>query len=148
MFTGLGRLVANKILRFPRGSNRSSYTQLYIAFLLSGLIHFAGDFMFEGRLVYRSFRFFLLQAAAITFEDFIIYIAKRLLRQRGVDLKPGKDDESRTEAVVRVIGYCWVTLWFCLTLPGLQDEASAAGFNIRDRGAITQFLLNTWKQRV
>jgi len=146
MFAGLGRFIANKILGVPRGTNWSSYIQLYVAFLLSGLFHFAGDFMFERRMVYRSFKFFLLQAVAITFEDFAIYIAKRLLRQRGVELKPGKVDESSVGAVMRVIGYCWVTLWFCLTLPVWVDEPSAAGFSSIDRGPITRFLLDTWKQ--
>ena len=146
MVAGHGRLVANKILKFPRGTNRSSYTQLYIAFFLSGVLHFGGDFIFEKRLVYRSFKFFLLQAVIITLEDFAIYVAKRLLRQVGVELKPGKPDESWAEGVVRAVGYCWVTLCFCLTLPIWLDEASAAGIGGTDRGLITQFLLDVWKQ--
>ena len=148
MFAGLGRLVANKFFKFPRGSNRSSYTQLYLAFFLSGLLHFAGDFMFEKRMVYYSFKFFLLQAAIITFEDFVIYIAKCLLRQGEVEFKPGKADESWAEAAVRVIGHCWVTLWFCSTLPVWVDEPNTVGFSSTDRGVITQFLLDTWEQRV
>ena len=148
MFAGLGRLVANKFFKFPRGSNRSSYTQLYLAFFLSGLLHFAGDFMFEKRMVYYSFKFFLLQAAIITFEDFVIYITKCLLRQGEIEFKPGKADESWAEAAVRVIGYCWVTLWFCSTLPVWVDEPNTVGFSSTDRGAITQFLLDTWEQRV
>ena len=142
MFSGLGRLIANKFLRFPRGTNRSSYTQLYIAFFLSGLLHFAGDYMIEKRLVYRSFKFFILQAVAITFEDFVIYIAKRFLRWRGIEFKPGKVDESWAEAVVRVGGYCWVTLWFYSTLPMWLDELSAMGFSSHNRGPVTQFLLS------
>ena len=148
MVAGLGRLVANKLLGFPRGTNRSSYTQFYIAFFLSALLHFSGDFMLEKRLVYRTFKFFLLQAVAITFEDFVIYIAKRLvLRWRGIEFKLGKADESWAEVAVRVIGYCWVTLWFCLTLPVWLDELNAIGISRYDRGLITQFLLDTWKQR-
>ena len=146
MFAGLGKLVANKFLKFPRGTNRSSYAQLYIAFFLSGLLHFAGDFMIEKRMVYRSFKFFLLQAVGITFEDFVIYIAKRLLRWRGIEFKPGKADESWAEAVVRVVGYCWVTLWFYWTLPMWLDELSALGFSRQDRKPIAQFLLDTLKR--
>ena len=146
MVSGLGRLVANKFLKFPRGTNWSSYTQLYIAFFLSGLLHFSGDFMFEKRMVYRSFKFFLLQAAAITFEDLVIYIAKGLLHWGGIELKPGKADESWVEAVVRVVGYCWVTLWFCWTLPMWIDEPNTVGIGSVDRGPITQFLLDTWKR--
>ena len=146
MFAGLGRLVANKLLKFPRGSNRSSYTQLYIAFTLSALLHFSGDFMFEKRMVYYSFKFFLLQAVAITFEDIAIHIAKRILRRRRVEVKPEKADESWAELVVRVIGYCWVTLWFCSTLPIWVDEPNTVGFSSSDRGVITQLLLDTWEQ--
>ena len=146
MLAGLGRLVADKILKFPRGSNRSFCTQLYVSFFLSGLLHFSGDFMFQKRMVYYSFKFFLLQAVAITFENFVIYIAKRLLLWKGIEFKPGKADESWAEAVVRVIGYCWVILWFCLTMPLWIDESDTVGLSSTDRGPITQFLLDSWEK--
>ena len=143
---GLGRLVANKFLKFPRGTNRSSYTQLYLAFFLSGIIHFAGDFMHERRLVYHSFKFFILQAVAITFEDLVIYTAKRLRQWGGIGLKPGKADESWGESAVKVIGYCWVGLWFCLALPVWVDGTSVAGIYDTDSGPIAQFVWDTWKK--
>ena len=146
MFAGFGRLVANKLLKFPRGSNRSSYTQLYIAFFLSGLLHASGDFTLEKRVVYRSFKFFLLQAVAITFEDFVMYTVKRLLCRGGIEFKSERVDKSWVGTVVRVVGYCWVTLWFCSTMPIWVDEASAVGFGRTDRGPITQFLLDAWKR--
>ena len=142
MLTGLGRLVANKMFKFPRGTNLSSYTQLYVAFFLSAVFHFAGEFTYERRIVYRSFKFFILQAVAITLEDFVVYLSKRFLLQRGIKFSPGGADECWTEAVVRVVGYCWVILWFCLTLPVYVDEASAAGFYKTDRGSIAQFLFD------
>jgi len=145
MVSGFGRLIANKFLKFPRGTNRSSYTQLYIAFFISGLLHFAGDFMLEKRLAYHSFKFFILQAVAITFEDFVVYIAKRLLRLGGIQLKPGRVGENWAEVVLRVVGYCWVTLWLCLTLPVWLDDPNSIGFSSGDRGPITQFLLDRWK---
>ena len=146
MIGGLGRLVANKFLKFPRGTNRSSYAQLYIAFFLSGLIHSSGDFMVEKRMVYRSFKFFLLQAVIITFEDFIIYITKRSLRRGRVEPKLKKADGLWAVVVVRVIGYFWVTLWASLTFPIFLDGLNATGWGSADRGPITQFLLNRWKQ--
>jgi len=97
-------------------------------------------------MVSRSFNFFLLQAVAITFEDFIIYIAKSLFRRLGVEIKVGKGDESWPEWVVRVIGWCWVTFWFCLSLPVWIDGLNASGFSNFNRGPITQFLLSRWKQ--
>lgn len=85
MLPWLGKLVANKLLKLPlaRGTNRSSYTQLYVPFFLSAGFHFAGDFMCEKGMVYRPFRFFPLQAVAITFEDFVIHLAKCFLLARG-----------------------------------------------------------------
>jgi len=147
MFVGLGRLVANRLLKFPRGTNRLSYTQLYVAFFLSGAAHHAGYLKFEKWMVYYLFKFFLLQAVAITFEDLVIYITKGLLCQRGIKFKPERSDGSFGGAVLRVVGYCWVTLWFCLMLPAWMDEPRIKGYNSVDRGPITQFLLDIWKQR-
>ena len=66
MLSGLGRLVANKILKFLRGTNRSSYTQLCVTFFLSAALHSTGGFVGERWMASRCFKFFLLQAAAIT----------------------------------------------------------------------------------
>lgn len=146
MLSGLGKLVSNKIFKFPRGTNRSSYTQLYVAFFLSAVFHFAGEFTYERRIVSRSFKFFMLQALAITLEDFVIYISKRLLLQAGLKFNPGKANESWAEAAVRVMGYCWVVLWFCATLPIYVDEASARGFYKSDRGLTARFLSDAWQR--
>jgi len=102
--------------------------------------------MFQKRLVYYSFKFFLLQPVAITLENLVIQAAKRLLSRRGIELKPGGFDGSWGGAVVRVVGYCWVTLWFTLTAPIWLDELSAVGFDSIDRGPITKFLLDMWKR--
>ena len=141
----MGRLVANKFLKFPRGTNRSSYTQLYIGFFLSGLLHASGDFLVEKRVVYHSLKFFPLQAVAITFEDFVIYVSKGLFRWVGIEIKQGKDGGSWLGVVARAIGYCWVILWFCLALPVWVDGLNAAGFSNLDRGPVSQFLLDRWK---
>ena len=124
MLAGLGRLVANKLFRFPCGTNLSSYTQLYVAFFLSALIHFSGDIMLEKQMVYHLFNFFL-QAVAITFENFVIYLAKRSLCQNGIKFNLKKAHVSWGEVAARVIGYCWVTLWFCLMFPGWKDDLDA-----------------------
>jgi len=140
MLAGFGRLVANKIFKFPRGTKRSSYTQLYVAFFLSAILHFFGDLAYEKRITSRSFKFFLLHAVAITFEDLVIYTTKRLLRREG------KADKPWTGVVVRVIGYCWVTLWLCLAMPPWLDELNTLGFSSADRKPIAKFLLNKWNQ--
>ena len=98
-------------------------------------------------MIYGAPKFFLLQAVAITFEDFMIYIAKRLLRRGEIEFEPGKVDGSWGEVVVRFVGYCWVTLWFCFTLPGWLGRADTIGPYNSDGGP-TAFLFNTWKEWV
>ena len=112
---------------------------------LSAVFHFSGEFTYERGVVYRSFKFFILQATATTLEDFVVRILKCMLIQGGIRIGPvGKvGHKSWAEAVVRVVGYCWVGLWFCLTLPVYVDEASVAGFHKRDSGIITRFLFGT-----
>lgn len=142
----MGKFISNKFFKFPRGTNRSSYAQLYIAFFLSGVIHFAGDFMANQRVVYHSFKFFLLQALAITVEDFIVYIGKHVLFRRGIKLNPGRADENWADAVARVMGYCWVTLWFCYTLPEWRDKSNGIGFDGAEKLPISRLVRTAWQQ--
>ena len=102
--------------------------------------------MFEKRLSFPTLSFYLLQAVAITFEDFVICIAKRFLPSRGIELKPGKVNEAWVETALRVVGYCWVALWFCWSSPIWFDEMSSAGFNDMDRGPIARSILDTFKR--
>lgn len=146
MLSGWGRLVSNKLLKFPRGTNRSSYTQLYVGFFLSGIFHCFRESITQKRIVPHNLKFFLLQAVAITFEDFVIYVTKPLLPQRGIRPNSGKAGRWWVDVVVRVVGYCWVVLCFSLTLPIWLDEASVTGFYNKDRGPIAQFLTDRWKQ--
>ena len=146
MLSGVGKLVANDILKFPRGTNLSAYTQLYVSFLLSGIIHFGGDYLAERRVVLRSIKYFLLQAVAITFEDIVIYVAKRSLLLVGIKLTPGKLDGTRVGAVVKVIGYCWVILWFSWVFPIWQDGLSVLGLSTMDKKPLAQFLFNAWER--
>ncbi|CAA7262054.1 unnamed protein product [Cyclocybe aegerita] len=69
----------NTILGFPKGTSRSSYTQLYIAFFISGLFHALADFTVTHDIkpFIDNMICFLTQAVAITFEDAIIAIFKR-----------------------------------------------------------------------
>ena len=147
MLIGSGRFVANKLLKFPRGTNRSSYTQLYVAFLLSGIIHFSGEFIIKREITYCSLKFFPLQAVAITFEDFVIYVARRLLLRAGITVKPEAADGYWAGIFLRILGYCWVALWLCLSAPILQDGNPGTEMGEVDKGYIAQFLSNKWEHR-
>ena len=101
--------------------------------------------MFERRLVSRSFKFFLLQAVAITFDDFVIYLGKRFLPHGGIEFKSGDVGLSWVEVFARGVGFCWVLLWFCFTVPIWMCEATVAGFGNVDRGPIAQFVMDRWE---
>ncbi|TFY56426.1 hypothetical protein EVG20_g8926 [Dentipellis fragilis] len=82
-----GRLIS-RTLGFKRGTTASSYTQLYVAFILSGIQHSGGDYMADpalwrqsftaNPLFYQSFTFFFSQAVAITAEDAMIWVGRKL----------------------------------------------------------------------
>lgn len=101
-----------------RGTNWSSYTQLYLAFSLSGAFHALSQRQMprpvdvsDGDVVVGFFLFFLWQALAITFEDFAQYCWRGCLKRCGID-------DSRL--VARIVGYVWVTscIWTSLPLAG------------------------------
>jgi len=72
----IGKAIARG-LGFEPGSTLSSFTQLYAAFIVSGLIHTLGDAMVGVQYFGSSMPFFVAQAVAITVEDAIIRLARR-----------------------------------------------------------------------
>ncbi|KAA1477250.1 hypothetical protein DENSPDRAFT_844450 [Dentipellis sp. KUC8613] len=111
-----GRLIS-RTLGFKRGTTASSYTQLYIAFILSGIQHSGGDYMADptlwrqsftaNPLFYQSFTFFFSQAVAITGEDAVIWVGMKL----GV----------RESRATRVLGYAWTFVWFSWSAANYAD---------------------------
>jgi len=122
VITGLGKRLANKTLAFRPGSLPSAYTQLYTAFLLSGLVHVAGDYIILKHLPFFPIRFFLLQAAGITLEDFVIWLTKPIHAHLGWTRK--------------LIGFIWVISWFVWSGPLWLDEMGARGYYINEPGVI------------
>ena len=111
-------------------------------------MHLAGDHAFQGRVTDRAIKFFLLQAVAITFEDLVIYIVKHLPLVGGTKPTSGEDDGFWVKAVARVIGYCWVVLWLCFSLPIWVDGLSVTGLSNTDRGRFAQLVWNAWERWV
>jgi len=120
--TGIGKHIAKNTLSFRPGSIPSSYTQLYIAFLLSGLAHAGGDYIILKHIPFVTVRFFLLQAVVITFEDVVIWLTKPIHTKLGW--------------ISKVIGYIWVFSWYVWSGPSWIDEMSARGQHITNPGAI------------
>ncbi|KAI1786758.1 membrane bound O-acyl transferase family-domain-containing protein [Ganoderma leucocontextum] len=112
-----GKAVASA-LGFKKGSNASSYTQLYTAFFLSGLFHCFGD-LAVGAGFGKSMPFFLANAAAITFEDAVIAVARHLgvgSHHESTAKTQGKEKEGPLRRWVRILGYAWVFVWFSYSL--------------------------------
>lgn len=75
--------------------------------------------------------FFLLQAAAITIEDFVIWLARPL--------------HERFGWIGRGIGYFWVALWLCSTAPLWIDKMSVEGYQTNDIGIAFEPLREAWR---
>jgi len=87
----------------PKGKC-ATYFKLFASFFISGLIHVAADYPLHQNFAGgKSLQFFILQAAAITFEDAVIGIASRLAYK-----------ESKT---FKLIGFVWAFAWFTFSLP-------------------------------
>ncbi|KAH9948646.1 membrane bound O-acyl transferase family-domain-containing protein [Amylocystis lapponica] len=108
---------SSRVLGFRPGSWQSSYTQLYIAFMLSGFLHMGGDAMLGKGTYGESFWFFFAQALAITFEDAVIGAAKRA----GVRFPV---------PVERALGYIWTFAWGCYSLNVYQNYMLRIGLGV------------------
>ncbi|KAK7018260.1 putative acetyltransferase [Favolaschia claudopus] len=122
-----GKFLA-RTLGLRKGTNASAYTQLYIAFLLSALLHVVSDYMMHRSFAASgSLKFFLLQPLAITVEDFVLFVGRKL--------------------GLRMLGYVWVTGWFVCTYSGwwgpvIQGGMVEKGLNLR--WSVVE-LLGVWK---
>lgn len=131
MLSAIGKHVANKTFGFTPGTNLSSYTQLYTAFFVSGLIHLGADYTVMRHLTIFSPRFFLLQAVAITLEDFIQWCTKSA--------------RSKIGWTSKAVGYLWVIVWFTWSGPLWVDYMSKNGQSSQDAGAVFGKLLEGWR---
>ncbi|TFY61677.1 hypothetical protein EVJ58_g4372 [Rhodofomes roseus] len=110
---GIGKACC-RVLGLQPGSWASSYTQLYIGFAISGLLHCGGDLMVNPSLFGSSFQFFISQAIAITFEDAVIGI----IRRTGVKFP---------RSLAHLIGYSWAIVWLCVSAPWMINWTLKAG---------------------
>ena len=108
LLTGHADFVA-KQLRLPK-SAFTTYFKLFIIFFLSGFIHHSAEYIVYLKWGGHSMEFFLLQAVAIIFEDFIISMAART----GFSSEPNR--------FYKLIGFVWVFAWFTYYLPIWLDE--------------------------
>ncbi|KAF9809459.1 hypothetical protein IEO21_07385 [Rhodonia placenta] len=105
-----------RLLGLRQGSWASSYTQLYVGFAVSGLMHCGGDFMVSPKLFGASFPFFIAQAAAISLEDAVVGLAKRTGMQA-----------QCPDGLAHALGYVWVFVWLNMSVPWYLNWSTRAG---------------------
>ena len=115
MFTAYGQAVL-RIFSIPRRTNLSSYTQLYVSFTISGIFHGLMTYHMPGMSIFPfedkfmlAFKFFVLQAIGIHFEDIVLGICDRLRYPKQAFAKNHK-------TFWRIFGYLWVISWFWFSL--------------------------------
>lgn len=143
VLTSINNFITNQ-LSIPRGTTLSSQSQIWIAFTVSGFMHAQSMLLlphppninFEER-TWGVMKFFLWQAAAITFEDFVQWIWTKVA---------GKRENHRSRAKTW-IGYAWVVTSFWISLPWAADvmmrirltEKSFLGFSVV-RGFVRRYV--------
>ncbi|KAH7304852.1 membrane bound O-acyl transferase family-domain-containing protein [Rhexocercosporidium sp. MPI-PUGE-AT-0058] len=98
-----GGRIFKQLFGLKKGSFASRYSQIWIAFLISTIVHHAGAVvaMFEDG-GYWQIVYFMIQPVGIMAEDFTIYLGKKM----GF----GESVWSRS------IGFVWVIVWFSWSL--------------------------------
>lgn len=96
-------------------------TKLFLAFLLSGLMHSAGDYGMYNGSKWFSLRFFILQPFAIMAEDAVIEWwggpdKKKVVGDRDSNGKVKEQNQSG-ERWKTYLGWSWVAFCFCVTMP-------------------------------
>nr|GAT54712.1 predicted protein [Mycena chlorophos] len=117
-----GRRVV-QALNLKRGSNASSYTQLYVAFLISAIIHYIPEVIAMRSWHGGAFIFFTSQALAITCEDFVIWLGRRAgLESVWWCYEPLVRRGQMTEGLpVSVIAGVWKGQWILPPFPTLYS---------------------------
>lgn len=117
MFTSYTDVFADSF-GIRRGTNLSSYTKLYLAFLISGCFHALGQLHLPRPSDVTSrecsigfLLFFLWQAVAITVEDITIWAMHR---------NSASESKGRVPKYYSIVGYVWVflSMWWSLPLVG------------------------------
>lgn len=108
-----------ELFRIPKGTNLSSYSKLYFAFLFSGTFHALSQLQMPSPVNITTsertmgfFLFFVWQMAAITIEDFAQWLAKKV----GFSVLAIERSSVRT-----LIGWMWVTVVMWKGMPLVGD---------------------------
>ncbi|KAJ3534532.1 hypothetical protein NM208_g7503 [Fusarium decemcellulare] len=102
--TGWVDFVADKVLGFRRGTLLSRYTRLFLAFLVSGVMHHCLGYLysFSADERFATEKFYALQALGIMFEDAVQAVTASI---------------SLPKLIRRAVGYIWVLAFLSWSTP-------------------------------
>ena len=109
MLEGISRFVTHSILQLPQSTILARYSNIFIAFFFSGLLHVASD---HGHTIpireSGAIQFFVTQALGIMIEDGFQAVYYSLT---------GKRRPSKAPLLHRVVGYLWLVLFLTWSTP-------------------------------
>jgi uncharacterized membrane protein YhhN len=111
MLTRASSLITDS-LGLRSGTLQSTYAKLFLSFFLSASFHYTGG-IFSVRQELGEFKFFLLQAVAITIKDGLLWLWKTMGWKGGVR--------------GRVLGYVWFISFMTWTARGRVDGRVRSG---------------------
>ena len=131
------------LLRIPRGTLWSRYSQLFLGFFFSSICHHGG-----GYLVHRNasgmYKMWMSQACIILVEDFVIYLGKKAgFKKNGKppSLQKFNAGFAHETGYTQALGTLWSFFWFSLrwsgvTAANLVLSAGHAAFDVPPAGSI------------
>ncbi|RDW80058.1 hypothetical protein BP6252_04696 [Coleophoma cylindrospora] len=122
------KYITTHILHLPKNSLITKYTQLYLVFFLSATFHYMGG-LFAARQELGEYKFFMFQAAVITFEDFVgwLFAGNSSSSAKSKEPNGGKEGESGVPPWRRVLGWFWVMACMSYSLRGWVDGRVRGG---------------------
>ncbi|KAF8998392.1 membrane bound O-acyl transferase family-domain-containing protein [Cyathus striatus] len=111
------------------------FSRLMMAFLVSGLLHEAGEYMMAGKFSAGSLAFFILQPIAIGLE-------RAVFMSIGVSSDSLAGNGKKPAFIARALRFVWVLVWFLTTAPIVIAPIVSTGMFVhkkenRNFGAIT-----------
>ncbi|KAK0449790.1 membrane bound O-acyl transferase family-domain-containing protein [Desarmillaria tabescens] len=121
-----GHFVAYRVLRLRHGSYEAFAVQVHSAFLISGLLHQLQEYSVTRQWAHGSMLFFYSQVGAISLEQRVIVVGKKL---------------NFPAILGRGVGYCWVLGWFTFILPFWLDPMTRTGMFVVNPNKTVTFLV-------
>ncbi|KAH8592489.1 membrane bound O-acyl transferase family-domain-containing protein [Bisporella sp. PMI_857] len=123
-----GRLTV-KLFGFRKGSFMSRYSQVWVAFLASAVMHHSGAMVaaYEDGGFWQA-AYFMVQPVAYMMEDFVMFLGRRA----GIE----------ASGWTRAIGRLWVFLWFSVTMRFMVANQPLSFVQTASIPSLTEYVAN------